>query len=62
MIPLVGFKTELDFNTEIVRKVAKETMDRYGIQIDYKLGTMIEVPRGAITADKFAETAEFFSF
>ena len=62
MIPLVGFKTELDFNTEIVRRVAQETMDKYGVQIDYKLGTMIEVPRGAITADKIAETAEFFSF
>jgi pyruvate,orthophosphate dikinase len=62
MIPLVGFKAELDFNTEIVRKVAKETMDKYGVQVDYKLGTMIEVPRGAVTADKVAETAEFFSF
>jgi len=62
MIPLVGFKSELDFNTEIVRKVAKETMDKYGVQVDYKLGTMIEVPRGAVTADKIAETAEFFSF
>lgn len=45
MIPLVGFKTELDFNTEIVRRVAKETMEKYGVQVDYKLGTMIEVPR-----------------
>jgi len=62
MIPLVGFKTELDFNAEIVRKVAQETMDKYGEKIDYKLGTMIEVPRGAVTADKVAETAEFFSF
>lgn len=62
MIPLVGFKSELDFNTDIVRRVAKETMDKYDIQIDYKLGTMIEVPRGALTADKIAETAEFFSF
>jgi pyruvate,orthophosphate dikinase len=62
MIPLVGFKAELDFNTEIVRKVAQETMDKYGVHIDYKLGTMIEVPRGALTADKIAETAEFFSF
>ncbi|MFZ2911740.1 MAG: pyruvate, phosphate dikinase, partial [Candidatus Absconditicoccaceae bacterium] len=62
MIPLVGFKSELDFNTEIVRRKAKETMDKYGIQVDYKLGTMIEVPRGAVTADKIAETAEFFSF
>ncbi len=62
MIPLVGFKTELDFNADIVRRVAKETMDTYGISVDYKLGTMIEVPRGALTADKVAETAEFFSF
>ncbi len=62
MIPLVGFKTELDFNTEIVRRVAQATMEKYGVSIDYKLGTMIEVPRGALTADKVAETAEFFSF
>ena len=62
MIPLVGFKAEFDFNADIVRKVAKETMDKYGVTVDYKLGTMIEVPRGAVTADKVAETAEFFSF
>ena len=62
MIPLVGFKAELDFNTEIVRKVASATMAKYGMEIEYKLGTMIEVPRGAVTADKVAETAEFFSF
>jgi len=62
MIPLVGFKSELDFNIEIVHKVAKETMAAEGIQVEYKVGTMIEVPRGAITADKVAETAEFFSF
>ena len=62
MIPLVGFKSELDFNADIVRKVAKATMDRYAVDVEYKLGTMIEVPRGAVTADKVAETAEFFSF
>jgi len=62
MIPLVGFKSELDFNADIVRKVAKATMDRYAVEVEYKLGTMIEVPRGAVTADKVAETAEFFSF
>ncbi len=62
MIPLVWFKTEFDFNADIVRRVAKETMDKYGVQVDYKLGTMIEVPRGALTADKVAEQAEFFSF
>lgn len=62
MIPLVGFKSELDFNADIVRKVAKATMEKYGVEVEYKLGTMIEVPRGAVTADKVAETAEFFSF
>ncbi|PJA48797.1 MAG: pyruvate, phosphate dikinase [candidate division SR1 bacterium CG_4_9_14_3_um_filter_40_9] len=62
MIPLVGFKSELDFNLDIVHKVAKETMDAEGVQVEYKVGTMIEVPRGAITADKIAQTAEFFSF
>ncbi len=62
MIPLVGFKSELDFNTEIVRRKAKEVMETYWMEIEYKLGTMIEVPRWAITADKIAQTAEFFSF
>ena len=62
MIPLVGFKQELDFNLDIVHRVAKETMEKYGTTIEYKVGTMIEVPRGAVTADKIAESAEFFSF
>jgi pyruvate,orthophosphate dikinase len=62
MIPLVGFKTEFDFCAAIVKKVAQETMDKYGVNVEYKLGTMIEVPRGALTADEIAESAEFFSF
>lgn len=62
MIPLVGFKTELDYCVNIVKQVAQKTMDIYGMNIEYKLGTMIEVPRGALTADEIAETAEFFSF
>lgn len=62
MIPLVGFKQELDFNLDIVHRVAKETMAKYNKTIEYKVGTMIEVPRGAVTADKIAESAEFFSF
>ncbi|AHB40897.1 hypothetical protein P148_SR1C00001G0082 [candidate division SR1 bacterium RAAC1_SR1_1] len=62
MIPLVGFKQELDFNLNIVHRVAKETMAKYNTTIEYKVGTMIEVPRGAVTADKIAESAEFFSF
>lgn len=45
MIPLVGFKQELDFNLDIVHRVAKETMAKYNTTIEYKVGTMIEVPR-----------------
>ncbi|HPC34307.1 MAG TPA: pyruvate, phosphate dikinase, partial [Candidatus Absconditabacterales bacterium] len=58
----VGFKQELDFNLEIVHRVAKSTMEKYGIEVNYTVGTMIEVPKGALTADKVAESAEFFSF
>jgi pyruvate,orthophosphate dikinase len=62
MIPLVGFKKELDLQVEIVHKVAKEVMSEKKVKLDYLVGTMIEVPRGALTADEIAETAEFFSF
>jgi pyruvate,orthophosphate dikinase len=62
MIPLVGFKKELDLQVEIVNRVAKEVMAEKKVKITYLVGTMIEVPRGAITADEIAHTAEFFSF
>src|SRR4029078_2191268 len=62
MIPLVAFKKELDLEVEIVHRVAKEVMAEKKVKFDYMVGTMIEVPRGALTADKVAETAEFFSF
>ncbi len=62
MIPLVGFKKELDLQVEIVHRVAKEVMAAKKTDFKYLVGTMIEVPRGALTADKIAETAEFFSF
>ncbi|MBN8457742.1 MAG: pyruvate, phosphate dikinase [Verrucomicrobia bacterium] len=62
MIPLVGFKKELDLQVEIVHRVAKEVMTEQKIKFDYHVGTMIEVPRGALTADEIAQTAEFFSF
>jgi pyruvate,orthophosphate dikinase len=62
MIPLVGFKKELDLQVEIVHRVAKEVMAEKGVKIDYHVGTMIEIPRGALTADEIAQTAEFFSF
>ena len=62
MIPLVGFKKELDLQVEVVHRVAKEVMAETKTKIAYMVGTMIEVPRGALTADEIAETAEFFSF
>ena len=62
MIPLVGFKKELDLQVEIVHRVAKEVMAEKKIKFPYMVGTMIEVPRGALTADEIAQTAEFFSF
>jgi len=62
MIPLVGFKKELDLQVEIVHRVAKEVMAEKKVKFDYLVGTMIEVPRGALTADEIAQTAQFFSF
>jgi len=62
MVPLVGFKKELDLQVEIIHRVAKEVMAEKKVKITYLVGTMIEVPRGAITADEIAHTAEFFSF
>ncbi len=62
MIPLVGFKRELDLQVEIVHRVAKEVMAEKKVKFDYLVGTMIEVPRGALTADEIAQSAEFFSF
>ncbi len=62
MIPLVGFKKELDLQVAIVHEVAAAVQKEAGVKIAYKVGTMIEIPRGAITADEIAQTAEFFSF
>jgi pyruvate,orthophosphate dikinase len=62
MIPLVGFKKELDLQVEVVHRVAKEVMAEKKVKLDYLVGTMIEVPRGALTADEIAQTAQFFSF
>src|SRR5437667_5920059 len=62
MIPLVGFKKELDLQVEVVHRVAREVMAEKKIKLSYLVGTMIEVPRGALTADEIAQTAEFFSF
>jgi pyruvate,orthophosphate dikinase len=62
MIPLVGFKKEFDLQMEVVHRVAKEVMAEKRVKLNYLVGTMIEVPRGALTADEIAQSAEFFSF
>jgi len=62
MIPLVGTKTELDDQARVVRETAEKVFAERGKRIHYLVGTMIEVPRGALTAGEIAKTAEFFSF
>ena len=62
MIPLVGFKSELAFLNEILLKEIEAVFAEKGTRVDYLMGTMIEVPRAAITANEIAEIAEFFSF
>lgn len=62
MIPLTAHVNELTVQREALELVAKEVMEERGMTIDYKFGTMIEVPRAALTADEIAQHAEFFSF
>lgn len=62
MIPLVGHVNELKEARNVLERVAKEVMAEKGVNVDYMFGTMIEIPRAAITADEIAEYAEFFSF
>lgn len=62
MIPLVGTTGEMKMIKEYSIKVAEEVMERYGVKLEYMIGTMIEVPRAALIADEIAEDAEFFSF
>jgi len=62
MIPLVGHVKELANQERIVRATAEAVMKEQGVKFDYLVGTMIEIPRGAITADEIATVAEFFSF
>ncbi|HAF70496.1 MAG: Pyruvate, phosphate dikinase [Acetothermia bacterium 64_32] len=62
MVPLVGHVNEMRAARERIDTIAKRTMEEEGVELDYKVGTMIEVPRAAITADEIAEVAEFFSF
>jgi pyruvate,orthophosphate dikinase len=62
MIPLVGTVKELELTTEMTQRIAKETMAERGVEIDYLVGTMIEIPRATLIAGKLAQTAQFFSF
>ena len=62
MIPLVAEVKELKYVREIVCETADSIIKEQGVKLDYKVGTMIEIPRAALTADKIAEEAEFFSF
>ena len=62
MIPLIGHVNELKVAKDILEKVAEIVMTEKGIKVEYKFGTMIEIPRAALTADEIAEHAEFFSF
>ncbi len=62
MIPLVGNVKELTHQEKIVRTTAEQVMKEKGVKFSYLVGTMIEVPRGAVTADEIAVVAEFFSF
>ena len=62
MIPLIGDVKELAYVKAIVTKTADEEMTKGGLKLEYKVGTMIEIPRAALTADEIAKEAEFFSF
>lgn len=62
MIPLVGEVKELKYVKDVVVRTAEAVLQEKGVKIDYKVGTMIEVPRAALTADEIATEAEFFSF
>ena len=62
MIPLIGEIKELKYVKDLVVNTAKEVMEEKGVQLNYKVGTMIEIPRAALTADEIAKEADFFSF
>lgn len=62
MIPLIGTKTELDLMRKVVEDVAAQVFEEQGKSLEYQVGTMIELPRAALTADEIAQSADFFSF
>ncbi len=62
MVPVVGTKAEIKNQYDVIKAKADEVQKRYGVKLNFMIGTMIEIPRAAITADRIAEVAEFFSF
>ena len=62
MIPLVGFKKELDLQLDVVHQTARDVQNERKVKLNYLVGTMIEIPRGALLADEIAQSADFFSF
>ena len=62
MVPLIGIVNEFDMQEKVIRDTAKELFEKEGIEIPFKVGTMIEIPRAALTADYIAKKAEYFSF
>ena len=62
MIPLIGIEKEMEYVKQVVVETAEKCKKKYGSDISYMIGTMIEVPRATIVADKIAKEAEFFSF
>ena len=62
MVPLIGILYELKQQKEVIQKTAKEVFAEEGVEIDFEIGTMIEIPRAALTADRIATEAEYFSF
>ena len=62
MVPLVGIVHELDIQENIIRKTANKLFKKEGVEVEFKVGTMIEIPRAALTADVIAQKAEYFSF
>ena len=62
MVPLIGILHELKSQKDIIQKTAKEVFAEYGVEVEFEIGTMIEIPRAALTADRIATEAEYFSF
>ena len=62
MIPLAGHVNEIEIAREVIERVAEEVIEKHGVKPDYMIGTMIELPRAALTADEIAEKTDFFSF